>query len=336
MGSGMSEGGISAGAGTQASAASNRTGSGLRRAAKAGVVTLWVTTALAVGLAVAGAVFGRWAVWAGLLVAVTGFAAVARPFRHAGLGSRWRGMAAALAGAYLALFGVAGEATRDRHPGVTFSGEQTADGELGPNGGRQGTERQTPVDRVAEQRRLAEERQKTRDSERQAAEVARRRAELAELEGRTAALNPADLKGSARHFERLAALAPDNADYIRRRDDFARRVREETERAEWLRQARLRPEHHVTIERFSWRVDGFGTVFVGTFTIKNPLPFAVKDLRLRCDLKAPSGTQIDSVGETVFERLESNQTRTFRGVNLGFMRNQANSANCTVVGAIAL
>ena len=83
-------------------------------------------------------------------------------------------------------------------------------------------------------------------------------------------------------------------------------------------------------------MDGFGTVFVGTFTIKNPLPFPVKDLRLGCVLTAPSGTQVGSVGDTLFERLEPNQSRTFRDVNLGFMRNQANSANCTVIGAVAL
>jgi hypothetical protein len=48
--------------------------------------------------------------------------------------------------------------------------------------------------------------------------------------------------------------------------------------AELRKDQENRPEIWVTIENFSWTKDGFGAVMMANFTIRNALPWPVKDI----------------------------------------------------------
>lgn len=92
------------------------------------------------------------------------------------------------------------------------------------------------------------------------------------------------------------------------------------------------PRSKVSITKFSWSKGGFDTVMEGTFTIRNDNSFAVKDMRMKCDLSAKSGTALDSVEETIYEIVSANSSKTFREVNMGFVRSQTASATCEIKG----
>ena len=70
---------------------------------------------------------------------------------------------------------------------------------------------------------------------------------------------------------------------------------------------------------------------MASFTIHNGNDFPVKDIQIECPLSARSGTKIDSVKQTVYEIIPANSSKTFREVNMGFIRDQAKSATCEVV-----
>jgi hypothetical protein len=96
------------------------------------------------------------------------------------------------------------------------------------------------------------------------------------------------------------------------------------------------PESKVSIVRWEWDKGGFGTVMLARFSVHNSNPYAVKDIKIRCDLAGNSGTRIDSVQQTVFELIPANQTRTFEQVNMGFVRSQASKAVCGVASVTTL
>ena len=96
------------------------------------------------------------------------------------------------------------------------------------------------------------------------------------------------------------------------------------------------PESKVSIVRLEWNKGGFGTVMLATFGVHNGNQYAVKDVKIRCDLAGNSGTTIGSVQQTVFELIPANQTRTFEQVNMGFVRSQASKAVCGVASVTTL
>jgi hypothetical protein len=96
------------------------------------------------------------------------------------------------------------------------------------------------------------------------------------------------------------------------------------------------PEKFVTIENFSWSKEGFGTVMEATFTIGNALQWAVKDIEIRCEHAAPSGTRIDSNTRTIYERIEAKGIRTIRNFNMGFIHSQATRSTCRIVRVVSL
>lgn len=73
-----------------------------------------------------------------------------------------------------------------------------------------------------------------------------------------------------------------------------------------------------------------------TFTVKNTLPFAIKDPRFICANFGASGTELAGNTAIVYEILKAGQTRTFHDVDLGFIPQGAAKYNCFVGGATAL
>ncbi len=95
-----------------------------------------------------------------------------------------------------------------------------------------------------------------------------------------------------------------------------------------------RPEAKVSIKKWNWTKGGFDTIMKGTFTIRNDNDYAVKDIRIGCELSANSGTTIDSVDETIYDSIPANNSRTFRAVSMGFVRSQTSRAGCQIRGVV--
>jgi len=87
----------------------------------------------------------------------------------------------------------------------------------------------------------------------------------------------------------------------------------------------------VKITSFEWSKDGFGTIMMASFTIKNYTDAAIRDIEIECNMVAPSGTQIGKVKHTIYDVIPANKTRTFDMVNMGFVDSQAKKTNCRVV-----
>jgi hypothetical protein len=97
-----------------------------------------------------------------------------------------------------------------------------------------------------------------------------------------------------------------------------------------------RPHHYVTIEKFSWSKDGFGTVMMANLALKNGLASPVKDIEVTCTHSAPSGTQIDSNTRTIYQRIESNGTKRVSEFNMGFINSQTTRSGCEVTKVTVL
>src|SRR5215203_3571012 len=99
---------------------------------------------------------------------------------------------------------------------------------------------------------------------------------------------------------------------------------------------REHPERFILMSDFSWSKGGFGTVMIAHFSLKNSLPWAVKDIRLQCKSSAPSGTELDRAGQVVYERIEAGKTKKVTGMNMGLVHSQAARAGCTVESVIVI
>lgn len=85
-----------------------------------------------------------------------------------------------------------------------------------------------------------------------------------------------------------------------------------------------------TITKFAWYKDGFGSVMMATFTIKNDGDKDVKDIEIKCVHSAPSGTVIDSNTRTIYEVIPAHKSRTFRNFSMGFINSQAAKSDCEI------
>jgi hypothetical protein len=77
---------------------------------------------------------------------------------------------------------------------------------------------------------------------------------------------------------------------------------------------------------------GFNNVMIGTFSVRNTNPFAVKDIVIICQHFAPSGTLIDSNTRTVYQAIKPKASLTVANFNMGFIHTQAQKSSCRVVG----
>lgn len=90
----------------------------------------------------------------------------------------------------------------------------------------------------------------------------------------------------------------------------------------------------VVLKKSSATKEGFGTVFVGTFTIKNENAYAVKDIEITCEHYGRRGMKLSTTSKTIHDALKAGQTRTFRDVNVGFISDQAERYSCEISGFI--
>ncbi|MGI8961550.1 MAG: hypothetical protein ACR2IV_17670 [Bryobacteraceae bacterium] len=84
------------------------------------------------------------------------------------------------------------------------------------------------------------------------------------------------------------------------------------------------------LEAFSWYKEGFGSIMMANFTIRNDGDLMVKDLEIECTHSAPSGTEIDSNARTIYEIVPPHTSRRFRNFNMGFIVEQAASSSCEI------
>jgi hypothetical protein len=120
-----------------------------------------------------------------------------------------------------------------------------------------------------------------------------------------------DVDKQASLYLRRYQLDPSNATYAKKLVDLEAKKLEEQDKFS-------HPENLLLIENFSWSKEAFGSVMEANFVIKNKLPWPVKDIEVRCQHSAPSGTLIDSNTRTIYQRFEANQTRRVSKFNMGF------------------
>ncbi|HEY3874038.1 MAG TPA: hypothetical protein VGM92_01045 [Candidatus Kapabacteria bacterium] len=85
-----------------------------------------------------------------------------------------------------------------------------------------------------------------------------------------------------------------------------------------------------TIAKYHGHKDDSGMILYETFTIRNNGDAAVKDLTIKCDNGAPSGTVIDSNTRTIYQIVPAHKSRTFSNFNMGFIHPQATSSGCEI------
>lgn len=98
-----------------------------------------------------------------------------------------------------------------------------------------------------------------------------------------------------------------------------------------------RVAYRVSVEGLTWRKGGFGSVAVASFTLKNKsrhLP--VRDIVLTCAFYGPSGTELSSKTQTIYERIEPGKSKRIKELSVSFINQQASNAGCEVVGGTAL
>jgi len=79
---------------------------------------------------------------------------------------------------------------------------------------------------------------------------------------------------------------------------------------------------------------GFGSVLIADFTVQNPTDFGFKDFEITCTSYGPSGTAIDSNTRTIYRTVPPRSTTVARGINMGFIRDQASTSTCEITGLI--
>jgi hypothetical protein len=149
---------------------------------------------------------------------------------------------------------------------------------------------------------------------------------IAVVVAREKGLGKDDLDGHISAYKELIALAPG-------RTDFAEKLLElQTIKA---RQDEIvgSPEKGLELLNFNWSKGGFGTVMLLNATIKNTSTVAIKDLTIKCVHFAPSGTNIDSNTQTLYELIGPGKTRRFRNISMGFILSQASQSSCKIINA---
>lgn len=87
------------------------------------------------------------------------------------------------------------------------------------------------------------------------------------------------------------------------------------------------------IKSFSWKRGGFDSVAIATFTINNDNAISVRDINIKCQFYANSGTLIDIKTDTVYEIIKAKKSKTIKDFNLGFADKQATGLRCRIVSA---
>jgi hypothetical protein len=91
---------------------------------------------------------------------------------------------------------------------------------------------------------------------------------------------------------------------------------------------------NMSISTDSWRKKF--SVMTADFSLNNGNSFDVKDVEIRCDHTAPSGTRIDSNTRTIYEVFRANAARQLKDFNMGFIHEQAAETSCRVVSVVPI
>jgi hypothetical protein len=156
-----------------------------------------------------------------------------------------------------------------------------------------------------------------------------RQVKIDALLARLKTTSPKDIVAQKDIYDELQHLDPANKSYNEKWYSFAQAVwkTEDQQKSPWK---------FVSIQKWSWTKGGFDTVMIADFAIKNELPWPVKDITIRCTYNAPSGSQLGSLSNTIYERIESHKTKHVNRVNMGFIHTQAKGASCSVIGAVSI
>ena len=133
-------------------------------------------------------------------------------------------------------------------------------------------------------------------------------------------------------YSRLKEIDPSNPTY----EINYRAARQLNDRIEAVRDAQFHPKKYITLTDINWAKEGFGIVVIASFTLKNTSQIDFKDIMIKCEFYAASGTMIDQSHKTVYEIIKSNKTKRIKGFNLGFINNQVRSGRCDVTSATAV
>jgi hypothetical protein len=137
-------------------------------------------------------------------------------------------------------------------------------------------------------------------------------------------------------YRSLSVLDPSNASYANKSYSLSVQLSHLQAKELEEKEKFTHPEHFVSVESFQWTKEGFGNVMEANFVIRNKLPWPVKDIEIRCEHSAPSGTMIDSNTRTIYERFEANQPKQINKFNMGFMHSQATRSDCQIVGVVVV
>jgi hypothetical protein len=81
----------------------------------------------------------------------------------------------------------------------------------------------------------------------------------------------------------------------------------------------------------TWGRGGFDNVMIATFTIGNKSDRPVKDFVMTCVHFAPSGTELGSNTETIYELVPAHGKKWIPDFNMGFISSQTEKARCTIL-----
>jgi hypothetical protein len=84
----------------------------------------------------------------------------------------------------------------------------------------------------------------------------------------------------------------------------------------------------------TWSRDGFGTIMMLDFTIRNDHDYAVKDITIRCNHFGRSGTKIDDNTRTVFEQIPAHSSLSRSKFNMGFFHDQTSESSCNITNYV--
>lgn len=73
----------------------------------------------------------------------------------------------------------------------------------------------------------------------------------------------------------------------------------------------------LSLENIQWHTDGFGTVMMLDATVKNSGARSVKDVKIKCDSFAKSGTKIDTNTKVVYDIFPAKKTTKVKDFNMG-------------------
>lgn len=150
-----------------------------------------------------------------------------------------------------------------------------------------------------------------------------RQTKIAMLQVEVKKVPASDYATNLKMYDELRKLDPNN-------QLFQKKYTHYKDKKDAARDMERYPERFVKISNFSWSKSAYGSVMEATFTIKNTLPFAVKDIRVKCSHSAPSGTVIDSNERVIYEVIKAKKARTFREFNMGFIHSQATRSGCRI------